>query len=86
MTLDSDLKVAYDLKEKGRLRWCSGPCACMGTCANFMVSKEQWKRIEAIPEIKLIIDKEREIAVAAFKKNMANFREMIKERRLEKDR
>lgn len=77
-TLDSDLKLAYDLLNRRKLRWCSGGiCACMG-CANREISKETWDRISKIPEIAKILE-DREIE---YRKHMAHLIQMLKERKL----
>lgn len=63
--LDEDLKVAYDLLNRRRLRWCKGDiCACMG-CANMEISREQWDRIEKIPEIAEILERRKQENIKA---------------------
>lgn len=74
--LDKDLNVAYDLLNRRRLRWCSGGiCACMG-CANREISKSQWDRIVEIPEIKVILDRQKEENKAQMTKFIQRLRDM----------
>lgn len=78
MSLDSDLKIAYDLLNRRKLRWCSGGiCACMG-CANREISKETWDRIIQIPEISAILEQRRLDNQAS----MRDFLQRLKERKI----
>lgn len=73
--IDIDLRVAYDLLNQRKLRWCSGGiCACMG-CANREISHNQWKRIEQIPEIKIILDQRRLESQANMNKLLEHIRD-----------
>lgn len=63
--LDEDLKIAYDLLNRRKLRWCKGGiCACMG-CANSEISRDQWDRIEKIPEIAEILERRKQENIKA---------------------
>jgi hypothetical protein len=76
--IDKDLKVAYDLLNRRKLRWCSGGvCACMG-CANSEINKAQWNRIIEIPEIKMILERKK----AENQAQMKQFIQRLRDRQL----
>lgn len=78
MSLANDLKIAYDLLNRRKLRWCSGGiCACMG-CANHEISKETWDRISQIPEIAAILERQK----AENQERMKNLFNMLREKKL----